>query len=105
MAGPALTVEQRAMALPKAAQARTARSELLTNIRAGTVAVAQVSAMAQDDDLVKRTSVSQVLRAVPGCGPARVAAVMAAFGVEVKRRVGGLREAQRDRLLAALARW
>lgn len=56
MAGPALAVEQRAMALPKAAQARTARSELLTNIRAGTVTVAQVSAMAQDDDLVKRTT-------------------------------------------------
>ncbi|WP_433358972.1 integration host factor, actinobacterial type [Streptosporangium sp. CA-115845] len=93
------------MALLKAAQARTARSELLAKVRAGTVTVAEVFAMAQDDDLIKRTRVSQVLRAVPGCGPARVAAVMATCGVEVKRRVGGLGEAQRERLLAALARW
>lgn len=104
MAGPVLTAEQRAMALLKAAQARTVRSELLAKVRAGTVTVAEVFAMAQDDDLVKRTRVSQVLRAMPGWGPARVAAVMATCGVEVKRRVGGVAEAQRERLLAALAR-
>ncbi|MER5325189.1 integration host factor, actinobacterial type [Streptosporangium roseum] len=59
-------------------------------VRAGTVTMAEVFAMAQDDDLVKRTRVSQVLRAMPGWGPAKVAAVMATCGVEVKRRVGGL---------------
>ncbi|MFI6597200.1 integration host factor, actinobacterial type [Nonomuraea sp. NPDC050536] len=100
-----MTAEQRAMALLKAAQARTARSELLAKVRAGTVTVAEVFAMAPDDDLVKRTRVSLVLRAVPGYGPARVAAVMATCGVEVKRRAGDLGEAQRERLLAALARW
>ncbi|SEH02691.1 hypothetical protein SAMN05444920_12923 [Nonomuraea solani] len=103
MAGYVLTAEQGAMALLKAAQARTARSELLAKVRAGTVTVAEVFAMAQDDDLVKRTKVSQVLRAVPGWGSARVAAVMATCGVEVKRRVGGLGETQRERLLAACA--
>lgn len=102
MAGPVLTPEQRAMALLKAAQARTARSKFLAKVRAGTVTVAEVFALAQDDDLVKRTRVSQVLQAVPGCGPARVAAMMATCGAEVN---GGLGETQRERLLAALARW
>ncbi|MDP9863816.1 hypothetical protein J2S55_003082 [Streptosporangium brasiliense] len=42
---------------------------------------------------------------MPGYGPARVAAVMATCGVGVKRRAGDLGEAQRERLLAALAHW
>ncbi|MEU4540418.1 hypothetical protein AB0G15_36820 [Streptosporangium sp. NPDC023825] len=36
-------------------------------------------------------------------GPAKVAALLATCGVEVKRRVGGLEEAQRERLLTAFA--
>ncbi|MEU4579741.1 hypothetical protein [Nonomuraea sp. NPDC023979] len=44
----------------------------------------------------------QVLRAVPGYGPARVAALMAICGVAEKQRVGALNEQQRERLLRAL---
>ncbi|MFI7639769.1 integration host factor, actinobacterial type [Nonomuraea sp. NPDC049400] len=103
MAVPTLTPEQRAVAVAKAAEARKARSELLAGVRAGTVTVAQVFARAEEETVVKKTRVVQVLRAVPGYGPAKVAALMATCGVEVERRVGGLEEAQRERLLIAFA--
>ncbi|MFI6743141.1 hypothetical protein ACIBI9_60525 [Nonomuraea sp. NPDC050451] len=60
-------------------------------------------ARAEEETVVKKTRVVQVLRAVPGYGPAKVAALMATCGVEVERRVGGLEEAQRERLLIAFA--
>ncbi|WP_181019917.1 integration host factor, actinobacterial type [Nonomuraea typhae] len=99
-----MTPEQRALAVVKAAETRKARSELLAGVRAGTVTVAEVFARAEEETVVQRMRVVQVLRAVPGLGPATVAAVMATCGVEVKRRIGGLGEAQCERLLTALAR-
>ncbi|MFI7705497.1 integration host factor, actinobacterial type [Nonomuraea sp. NPDC049480] len=101
MALPAMTAEQRAKALEKAAQARTARRALLTEVASGAVSVAEVLERGRQD-LVGRTRVVQVLRAVPGCGPARVAALMAICGVEEKQRVAALNEQQRERLVRAL---
>ena len=66
--------------------------------------MAQVFARAEEETLVKKTRAVEVLRSVPGYGPAKAAALMATCGVEVKQRVGGLGEAQRERLLTALAR-
>ncbi|MEU7749336.1 integration host factor, actinobacterial type [Nonomuraea sp. NPDC049158] len=104
MAVPTFAPEQQAVAVVKAAEARKARSELLAGVRVGRVAVAEVFARANEETVVSKTRVVQVLRAVPGYGPAKVAALMATCGVEVQRRVGDLGEAQRERLLIALAR-
>ncbi|WP_157253674.1 integration host factor, actinobacterial type [Nonomuraea typhae] len=101
MALPVMTVEQRAKALAKAAEARTARRALLAEVASGAVSVAEVFECS-GQDLVRRTRVVQVLRAVPGYGPARVAALMATCGVEEKQRVGALNEQQCERLLRAL---
>jgi ribosomal protein S13 len=57
----------------------------------------------QDDVVVNRTRVAVVLRAVPGFGPAKVAALMAVCGVGQRCRVGELEEGQRHRLLDAFA--
>ncbi|HUR06110.1 MAG TPA: integration host factor, actinobacterial type [Nonomuraea sp.] len=75
-----LTPEQRATALEKAAEARTARSALPAGVNSGTTSVAEVFGRGGEEP-VKKTRVAQVLRAVPGCGPARVAALMAVSGV------------------------
>src|SRR6185295_6209204 len=56
-----------------------------------------------DDDIVKKTRVQHVLRALPGYGPAKVTALMTASGVDEKRRVGGLTGAQRAKLLEAVS--
>jgi hypothetical protein len=101
MALPVMTVEQRAKALAKAAEARTARRALLAGVASGVVSVAEVFERG-GQDLVGRTRVVQVLRAVPGYGPARVAALMAVCGVAEKQRVGALNEQQRERVLRAL---
>jgi hypothetical protein len=97
MALPNFTPEQRQAALARAALARRDRAGLLVAVKSGQTSLAEVFGRA--DDLARRTRVVQVLRAVPGYGPAKVAALMAVCGVEEKRRVGGLGEQQRRRLL------
>jgi hypothetical protein len=96
-----MTPEQRARALAMAAEARSARSALLADVKAGRVRPERV--FARDDDVAKKTRVAQVLRALPGYGTAKVAATLAAAGIDEKRRVGGLTAAQRARLCEALA--
>jgi hypothetical protein len=98
---PTLSPEQRERALAKAAEARQARSALLTQVKSGALTLEQLFERA-DDDVVKKTRVLQVLRALPGYGPAKVTALMTASGVDEKRRVGGLTSAQREKLLAAV---
>lgn len=98
---PTLTPEQRAGALAKAQEARQARSGFLSRVKSGALTLEQVFERA-DDEIVKKTRVLQVLRALPGYGPSKVAALMATSGVDEKRRVGGLTNAQREKLLAAV---
>ena len=99
---PTMTPEQRTAALAKATAARQARSALLAKVKSGDITLEQVFAQA-DDDIVKKTRVQQVLRALPGYGAAKVTALMAASGLDEKRRVGGLTGAQRAQLLQAVA--
>src|SRR5260221_11024384 len=102
MALPALSPEQRQAALEKAREARAARSALLAGLKAGPLTLADV--LARDDDIARRTSVAQVVRALPGVGPARAAAAMERAGIILDRRVGGLGARQREQLLAEFAR-
>src|SRR5687767_2150637 len=98
---PTMTPEQRADALAKAAEARQARSTLLAQVKSGALTLEQVLNRA-DNEVVKKTRVQQVLRALPGYGAAKVTALMTTSGVDEKRRVGGLTSAQREKLLAAV---
>ena len=98
---PTMTPEQRAGALAKATEARQARSAFLAEVKSGTLTLKQLFERA-DDDIVKKTRVLQVLRALPGYGAAKVTALMTASGVDEKRRVGGLTAAQRAKLLEAV---
>jgi hypothetical protein len=102
MALPTLSPEQRQAALEKAREARAARSALLAGVKAGTVTLADVLAR-DDDDIARRTSVAQVVRALPGVGPARAAAALQRAGIILDRRVGGLGARQREQLLAEFA--
>ena len=99
---PTLTSEQRANALAKATEARQARSALLAEVKSGALTLEQVLDRA-DDEVVKKTRVQQVLRALPGYGAAKVSTLMTASGVDEKRRVGGLTSTQRSKLLEAVA--
>jgi hypothetical protein len=102
MALPTMTPEQRERALAKATEARKARGALLAEVKSGALDLTQVFARG-DEEIVKKTRVVQVLRALPGYGAAKVAVLMAASGVDEKRRVGGLTIAQRARLIEGVA--
>lgn len=88
MALPTMTPERWANALVKSAEARKFRTELLAEVKSGKTSVAEVFGRT-GEDIVKRTRVVQVLRAVPGYGPAKVAALMATSGVDEKRGSAG----------------
>jgi transposase len=103
MALPTLTPEQRAEALQKAQEARSARKQLLDQVKAGELTLAQVLAKGKDDPVVAKTKVSALVQAVPGCGVVRAAAVLAEAKVAEGRRVGGLGAKQHDALLSALS--
>jgi hypothetical protein len=100
MALPTLTPEQRQAALAKASEARKARSELLAALKSGTTSMAEM--LAREDDVVKKTKVAAAVKALPGYGPARAAAVLAQAGIPDMRRIGGLGERQRRKLTEAL---
>jgi ribosomal protein S13 len=102
MALPIMTPQQRMDALAKATEARQARSVLLAQLKSGELTPEQVFERT-DDEIVKRTRVLRVLRALPGYGPAKATALMTASGVDEKRRVGGLTGAQRAKLLEAIS--
>ncbi|WP_026360732.1 integration host factor, actinobacterial type [Amycolatopsis nigrescens] len=102
MALPTLTPEQRADALAKAAEARKARSELLASIKAGKVSIGEVLKKAKEDKTIGKTKVPQLLKAVPGLGAVKVAALLEEAGIDPDRRAAGLGDRQREALIAAL---
>ncbi|MCU1679849.1 MAG: hypothetical protein JWQ81_588 [Amycolatopsis sp.] len=102
MALPTLTPEQRADALAKAAIARKARSELLASIKSGQESIDKVLKKAKEDKTIGKTKVMQLLKAVPGLGAVKVAALLEQAGIDPDRRAAGLGERQREALLDAL---
>ena len=99
---PTLTPEQRADALAKAAEARKARSELLASIKSGKQAIGSVLGRAKDDKTIGKTKVAALLKAVPGLGAVKVAALLEQAGIDPDRRAAGIGERQRAALIDAL---
>jgi hypothetical protein len=99
---PTLTPEQRAEALAKAAEARKARSELLASIKSGERTIASVLGKAKDDKTIGKTKVAALLKAVPGLGAVKVAALLEQTGIDPDRRAAGLGDRQRAALIDAL---
>ena len=95
MALPTLTPEQRAEALKKAAAARTARKELRDAIAAGKETIPSVLSRAKSDQIVGKTKVADLLKSLPGYGPAKVSALLAQTGIDASRRAPGLGDPQR----------
>jgi hypothetical protein len=101
MALPTLSPEQRQKALEKAREARAARSVLLADLKEGTISLADV--LGREDNTARRTKVAQLIRALPGVGPARASAALERVGILSDRRVGGLGVRQREQLLKEFA--
>lgn len=98
MALPILTPEQRAAALAKAAEARTARAAIKAELKSGKVSLADVLKRAEDP-IVGKMKVSAVVEALPGVGKVKAAQVLEELGIAPTRRVTGLGERQLPALL------
>ena len=98
---PALSDEARRTALAKAAEARRVRAELKGRLKDGDVTFAQLLQTAADDEIVARTKILTILESLPGVGKVKARRTMERIGISESRRIRGLGEHQRRRLLEA----
>jgi signal recognition particle GTPase len=99
---PALTPEQRAAALQKAAEARAARAELKEKLKMGSVTLSDALAKADSSDVIGKLKVLALLESLPGVGKVKARRIMEDIGISESRRVRGLGPQQRQALLAQL---
>jgi hypothetical protein len=101
---PQLTPEQREAALKKAAEARTARAELKERLKMGQLSLADVLAKADSDEIIGKLKVLALLESLPGLGKVKARRLLDELEISETRRVQGLGEQQRKRLLESLAK-
>jgi hypothetical protein len=100
---PALTPEQRAAALVKAAEARKARAEIKERLKMGSLSLGELLKLSDDDEVIGKTKVLAVLEALPGVGKVKARRKMEEIGIAETRRLRGLGKEQRSKLLDAFA--
>src|SRR5215207_535119 len=99
---PELSPDQRAAALKKAAEARTARAELKAQLKMGTVTLADALDRADSDDVIGKLKVQALLESLPGVGKVKARKIMEDVGIADTRRMKGLGGMQRKALLDQL---
>ena len=98
---PALTPEQRQAALDKAAAARRERAELKEKLKMGSVNLRELFNLADAHEVVAKMKVLAVLESLPGVGKVKARRTMEEIGISETRRVRGLGDQQRTKLLEA----
>ena len=98
---PALTPEQRQAALDKAAAARRERAELKEKLKMGSVNLRELLNLADAHEVVAKMKVLAVLESLPGVGKVKARRTMDEIGISETRRVRGLGDQQRTKLLEA----
>lgn len=94
---PTLTPEQRAAALVKAAEVRTARAAIKAELKTGQTSFSDVLSRS-DESVVGKLKVSALLAALPKVGKVKAAEIMTELEIAPTRRVAGLGERQRTAL-------
>jgi hypothetical protein len=98
---PSLSDDERAAARAKAIEVRRARAELKDDLKSGQIDLAAVFARAQDDPIVAGIKMSKVLESLPAVGKVKAKRTMESIGIAPTRRVRGVGQHQREKLLAA----
>lgn len=99
MAPPQLTDAQRKAALVKAAEARRVRAEMKELLRTGSLNLSEVFERAEDEAIVANTKIFAVLISLPGFGKIKAKRLMEDLSIAENRRVRGLGDRQRAKLL------
>ncbi len=100
---PALSPDQRQAALEKAAAARRLRAELKEKLKAGTMTLKDLLDQSASDEVVAKMKVVAVLESLPGLGKVKARRLMEEIGISETRRIQGLGDQQRKKLLDKLA--
>jgi hypothetical protein len=100
---PQLSPEQRQAALEKAAAARRARAEIKDKLKMGSTSLNELFDMAGSDPNAGKMKVLTVLESLPGLGKVKARRVLEDVGISETRRVQGLGENQRKKLLETLS--
>jgi len=96
---PQLTAEQRRAALEKAAQARQKRAEVKEQLKAGRLTLAELFVQGDADEMLGKLKVVSMLESLPGVGKVRARRLMEELDISESRRLRGLGDNQRQRLL------
>lgn len=100
MALPPLTPEQRQAALAKAAASRRERAAVKNLLKHSGASIADVLAEGQDNEVIGKMRVMDLLQSMPGLGKVRAAATMERLNISESRRVRGLGSKQIAALVA-----
>lgn len=100
---PELTPEQRRAALEKAAQARQKRAEVKERLKSGRMTLAQLFEAGDADEMIGKLKVVSMLESLPGVGKVRARRLLAELDISESRRLRGLGDNQRRRLLERFA--
>jgi transposase len=87
---PPLTPEQRQAALDKAAASRRERAEVKNRLKHSGATLAEVIKQGQNNEVVGKMRVSELLQSMPGIGKVRAHQVMERLNISQTRRVRGL---------------
>jgi hypothetical protein len=98
---PALSDEQRAAALLKAAAVRAERVALRARVSSGEFTLAEAIAAIDTDDAVANIKVLSLLECLPGVGKVKARRIMEAHDIAFSRRMRGLGPRQRAALQEA----
>ena len=101
---PALTAEQRAAALQKAAKVRRERADVKEKLKLGSLTLPELLQKAEGDETVGKMKVLSVLESLPGLGKVKARRLMETVGISESRRLQGLGVNQREALLAHTAK-
>lgn len=100
---PALSPEQRQAALAKAAVARRRRAEVKERLKAGGLTLKELFEQGDGDEILAKLKVVSVLESLPGVGKVKARRLMQELDIAASRRLRGLGDNQRRRLLDRFA--
>jgi len=87
---PPLTPEQRQAALDKAAAFRRERAEVKNRLKHSGASIVDVLKQGQDNEVVAKMRVVDLLQSMPGVGKVRARQMMERLNISESRRVRGL---------------
>jgi hypothetical protein len=99
---PILSEEARNAALAKAAEARRVRAEIKERLKMRSITFPEVLELAKSDETVAKTKVLVILESLPGLGKVKARKVLETVGIAETRRLQGLGEQQKVKLLDLL---